>query len=209
MFRAASLSLAALVSMTAFTPSQATVLAENYNGFDMPGGDRYYYGQSFTVEGTGAFNNVTISFFTGYGASIPSASGNIYLYSSALTGTVSDLGKGANFLGSAAAANNMFSFAPSLTVNGGTKYYAYLDAETPSAQFSRTNPYLGGEMFEASRGTGLKYQQFSSFDFRFGIGGSPMTAAVPEPASWAMMLIGFGALGGALRNRRKPVVAFA
>ena len=209
MFRAASLSLAALLSMAAFTPSQATVLAENYNGFDMPGGDRYYYGQSFTVEGTGAFNNVTISFFTGYGASIPYAPGKLYLYSSAVTGTVFDLGKGANFLGSATAANSMFNFGPSLTVNGGTKYYAYLDAETPSAQFSRTNPYLGGEMFEAGPGTGFKYQQLSSLDFRFGIGGSPMTAAVPEPASWAMMLIGFGALGGALRNRRKPVVAFA
>ena len=208
MFRAASLSLAALVSVTAFTPSQAAVLAENYNGSDIPGGDHYYYGQSFTVEGSGAFNNVSISFFTGYGASIPYAIGNIYLYSSALTGTVSDLGKGANFLGSAAAANSAFNFGPSLTLNGGTKYYAYLDAETPSAQFSRSNPYAGGEMFEAGPGTGFKYQKFSSFDFRFGIGGSPMTSAVPEPASWAMMLIGFGALGGALRNRRKPVVAF-
>ena len=194
--------------MTAFTPSQAAVLAENDNGFDIPGGDNYYYGQSFTVEGSGAFNNVSISFFTGYGASIPYAIGNIYLYSSALTGTVSDLGKGANFLASATAANSMFNFGPSLTLNGGTKYYAYLDAETPSAQFSRGNTYAGGEMFEAGPGTGYKYQQFSSFDFRFGIGGSSLTSAVPEPASWAMMLIGFGALGGALRNRRKSVVAF-
>ena len=29
-------------------------------------------------------------------------------------------------------------------------------------------------------------------------------SAVPEPASWAMMLIGVGAVGGALRSRRKP-----
>jgi hypothetical protein len=28
-------------------------------------------------------------------------------------------------------------------------------------------------------------------------------AAVPEPATWAMLLVGFGALGGALRGRRK------
>jgi hypothetical protein len=26
---------------------------------------------------------------------------------------------------------------------------------------------------------------------------------VPEPATWAMMLIGFGAIGGALRRRQK------
>ena len=33
--------------------------------------------------------------------------------------------------------------------------------------------------------------------------------AVPEPASWAMMLGGFGAIGGALRARRKTSISFA
>lgn len=32
-------------------------------------------------------------------------------------------------------------------------------------------------------------------------------AAVPEPATWAMMLLGFGAMGIAVRRRRKPVLA--
>lgn len=32
-------------------------------------------------------------------------------------------------------------------------------------------------------------------------------AAVPEPATWAMMLIGFGAVGFAMRRRQKPVLA--
>lgn len=31
------------------------------------------------------------------------------------------------------------------------------------------------------------------------------TGDVPEPASWAMMLVGFGAVGGAIRNRRRTV----
>ncbi len=33
-------------------------------------------------------------------------------------------------------------------------------------------------------------------------------SGVPEPASWAMMLGGFGMIGGALRNRRKVAVSF-
>jgi len=33
--------------------------------------------------------------------------------------------------------------------------------------------------------------------------------AVPEPASWAMMVGGFGLVGGALRNRRKVAIRFA
>lgn len=31
-------------------------------------------------------------------------------------------------------------------------------------------------------------------------------AAVPEPATWALMIIGFGMIGGALRTRRRTVV---
>ena len=35
------------------------------------------------------------------------------------------------------------------------------------------------------------------------------TAAVPEPATWAMMLIGFGGLGAAMRSRRRSAAATA
>jgi hypothetical protein len=33
------------------------------------------------------------------------------------------------------------------------------------------------------------------------------TAAVPEPATWALMIGGFGLAGGALRRRRMPAAA--
>ncbi|QDZ08990.1 PEP-CTERM sorting domain-containing protein [Sphingomonas panacisoli] len=33
--------------------------------------------------------------------------------------------------------------------------------------------------------------------------------AVPEPATWAMMVMGFGAVGGALRSRRKATLRYA
>jgi choice-of-anchor C domain-containing protein len=34
-------------------------------------------------------------------------------------------------------------------------------------------------------------------------------AGVPEPASWAMMLLGFGGMGAVLRRQRRPVAALA
>jgi hypothetical protein len=37
--------------------------------------------------------------------------------------------------------------------------------------------------------------------------GVSLTAAVPEPATWAMMITGFGAVGGALRRKRTVLAA--
>ena len=39
------------------------------------------------------------------------------------------------------------------------------------------------------------------------ISGYATGVSVPEPATWAMMLIGFGALGATMRSHRKPSVA--
>jgi hypothetical protein len=38
--------------------------------------------------------------------------------------------------------------------------------------------------------------------------GTPDTGSVPEPASWALMLGGFGMIGGALRSHKKSAVSF-
>lgn len=57
----------------------------------------------------------------------------------------------------------------------------------------------GGEKF-----TGLT---FSSSANSFEV--DNLAVGVPEPAAWAMMLGGFGVLGGALRRRRRSNVVFA
>lgn len=41
------------------------------------------------------------------------------------------------------------------------------------------------------------------------IGGFGNTPAIPEPATWAMMLAGFGAVGYAMRRRRNVAISFA
>lgn len=39
---------------------------------------------------------------------------------------------------------------------------------------------------------------------------SPVGGAVPEPATWGMMILGFGVVGGAVRHRRRSTkIAFA
>ena len=59
-----------------------------------------------------------------------------------------------------------------------------------------------------------KYYDFVESNFTAGQGNNFLihqltTAGVPEPASWAMMLIGFGGLGATLRSRRRHAGATA
>jgi hypothetical protein len=37
-----------------------------------------------------------------------------------------------------------------------------------------------------------------------GVVGGGLGGAVPEPATWGLMILGFGAVGGAIRARRRP-----
>ncbi|WEK41615.1 MAG: PEPxxWA-CTERM sorting domain-containing protein [Candidatus Sphingomonas colombiensis] len=55
-----------------------------------------------------------------------------------------------------------------------------------------------------------------AFNFNPGIGTAKQfrveglsSAGVPEPATWALMIMGFGAVGGMLRSRRRGAVRFA
>ena len=45
--------------------------------------------------------------------------------------------------------------------------------------------------------------------FAYVADASPMAGAVPEPATWAMMMLGFGLIGGAMRRRRRVTVRYA
>lgn len=52
---------------------------------------------------------------------------------------------------------------------------------------------------------------FKNGDFVYGSGTLSLVnaAAVPEPATWALMILGFGVVGYAMRRRPKAVVRFA
>jgi len=54
-------------------------------------------------------------------------------------------------------------------------------------------------------GTGSGFENHDILNWSFSDTTSLTTGGVPEPASWALMLMGFGGLGAALRRRRAAV----
>jgi len=135
---------------------------------------------------------------------------------------------------SANGTNNMiFSGFPILMtkVGGGTFSVANLDAgqswyaSNQGATLDLTGTRADSSTVTASLGLDFMFQNYAlnGFDNLVSLSFSTTsngyvaidningaaTAAVPEPASWALMLGGFGLVGGAMRSRRKAAVAFA
>ena len=88
---------------------------------------------------------------------------------------------------------------------GGNPIGATLTAGGPSGTPAATWINFGTSFTATSSGP-----QTLAFNFRglgvtaadFGVDRVYVTAAVPEPGTWALMLIGFGAIGTAMRRRR-------
>lgn len=70
-----------------------------------------------------------------------------------------------------------------------------------------TGRFFGATGTVTSTGT-LRFVQGAGV-FEGTVNGVLNTAAIPEPATWLTMILGFGATGAAMRHRRrKPVLAF-
>jgi len=92
-----------------------------------------------------------------------------------------------------------------------------LESGGPSNEYNGQSITLLGNTVDGVEGNGVI--QFNGLvssitwnnpspEFWYGITvGTAGVAGAPEPAAWAMMLLGFGGLGAAMRQRRKAVLA--
>ena len=88
--------------------------------------------------------------------------------------------------------NGLASVVTTGTINATTGGIADVTFITPLARFSQfvfTTRAGGDVLFNGDRGQGYRLDSISA-------------AVVPEPASWAMLIAGFGLVGAALRRRR-------
>lgn len=97
----------------------------------------------------------------------------------------------------------IWNFYEAATVDLGSKAW-YGSILAPQAQIKNNN-YVEGAVVAASmlQNGEIRMNGFSATDLLI----SSTAAAVPEPAAWALMILGFGAVGSILRRRRAVVAS--
>ena len=119
------------------------------------------------------------------------------------------------------------SFTGSFDINDTTSgvYSILLGSSTPGVIFNSASLFgiLGSVGTYNLTGGGTNVMQLAptaigAGDYRFSFAGTNNNpsgvasgnvtiSAVPEPGTWALMLLGFGAIGLTLRSRRRPALA--
>ena len=151
-----------------------------------------WYGFGFSTTGTALYGG-------GYpgtspnGVSAPSAPWTITL-SKPTTLTVTDV----------EASGDQFTLYDNGVLLGTTSTPNYGDYVGECISCALADPNFSHGTFTLAAGTNVIT---GVFDGSVGYGDGDFGIGVPEPASWALMLIGFGALGVAMRSRRKPAAA--
>lgn len=112
------------------------------------------------------------------------------------------------FLGPVSMAGAIFEFnvgttATFQTLLGGTVVESFVYANTDCCS---SPEFIGfsNSSFDTLRLSNVTGLHFYTDNLRFS-----NVSAVPEPSTWAMMMVGFGGIGYSMRKRRKSAVGFA
>jgi hypothetical protein len=229
--------LAAAVAVAAFSavPAHAETIS-NPNagstvgplcGWPYQGGgcQTVFVGESFAASTTGKLTN--LQFTLNGGSNLTSVQAIVYALDGSLATTFTP---GAELWRSDAVAgtSGLLEFNPTgLKLTAGQNYVAFLTTYyttgTGSANVSSCNPFtsvpcgvtnlnpnLGRAITGRALGSNLDELSFTqvvngSQDLTF----SATITAVPEPAAWALMIGGFGLVGGAMRRRTRVSATYA
>ena len=120
----------AIAMIAASVAAQADTLSTftASNGVETGG----FFGQAFTVSGTGTFTDITFSFLKFDDAA--SASGTGYIFASEYSGTPAGLGS-SDYLASGTASGDAYDFGSSFTLVAGQTYYFYNGTVLPGFAF--------------------------------------------------------------------------
>ena len=164
--------------------------------------------QTFTFTATDAS---TVLNFQGYNQ--PGTTSIINLF----FGTAANAGQPATLT----AANNLLVGASYTPTASGCGSFFGVDPNTAAQSYGANGLYFGGTCagIYDTLSTSLNTTVGQSYTLRFDLSvfgsapngvrvstGALTTGAVPEPATWAMMLVGFAGIGMSVRRRRKETL---
>lgn len=185
-----SVAQADVIDFSQFTASLTTVsslsgVTEDGIGFDITGGAF----QTF-VQGTNWAGNFQLGDNVVFN-SATSATGTVITFDSVIS-SLSNIAVQANAYGNYTALIQAFDISGNLL---GSQTYSATSSNTPGTVPSFNLAYAGIKSVSLSTPVGGA--------LGYGIGNSftPVSGAVPEPASWAMMIFGFAMAGAAMRRR--------
>lgn len=199
--KSALAALTAAVVVLAGAPASAAVLDQSSLGADAGTNGIYEWQQQVTAGVNGKLSAVTLWGIGALTVRIAPGAGfydGPYLFTQTFSFDLSD-GINGKLIDTSSA--NIFLKA------GDQFVIDFISAGDPDAgQGASSQPYAGGDLFlnapwglvnyTATYGTSLRFKTFMD------------TSAVPEPATWALLLMGFASVGFALRRtRRCPVHA--
>lgn len=181
----------------AVAPAHAADAIDQANGSGTLTGAGTVVGQSFTPTAA-SFDFVT--FRLDGNAANPNRLAQVAIYAgSGFDGTLMGISKWVE-LQTGGADDYRFIFETPITLASGALYSFRIAAAVNNPftfVYSGQNPYAGGTRLT---GTGVAV---TAQDLVFSQG-LQAVAAVPEPATWAMLIAGFGVIGRAMRRRELP-----
>ncbi|WP_225883093.1 FxDxF family PEP-CTERM protein [Sphingomonas aliaeris] len=217
-----SLLAATLLSATAFgaAPAMASVVFDNQVGSNVAGGNNpqaldNWVAQDFVLSEATALTSFTFNAFTRQ-TTVPTSAIRLNIYEGGNSGPGAMLYSGSFGVASTADTDMQWGYTlrdftadlPNWNLGAGA-YYLALNVQ-PSQydmHWSIPNtPTLDGNSWISTTGAAGSFNGYS-FDHSFQLNGN--VAAVPEPATWAMMIAGFGMVGFAMRRRAKVSTAVA
>jgi hypothetical protein len=106
-----------------------------------------WVGQSFVVSESGSYSDLRFNFYTFQ--KTPVAFGNLYLLTQEYLGVPTGLSPSTpGFVArSESTAGGVYTFASSIAINGGTRYWAYTDTQGSFAGSFDTDIFPGGDMY--------------------------------------------------------------
>jgi len=209
---------AAAVIFGLVLPAHAAVLFDNNptnstSGGNNPEAQGFYVAQNFSLSQASTLNSFFFNAFTSP-ATVPITSVNLNIYTSVnnAPGTLLDSGT-FQVASQVVTGNNGFVLKdfgidlPSWQLGAGT-YFVALNVLPSQWDMHWTISYgspLPGNSYISGNGVSGTFSTYQfDHDFRFE---DTAIGAVPEPSTWAMMILGFAGVGYMACRRRKPAAA--